>query len=73
MTFRKTEMHKMLDETQYNESMRSFPIADGNEGEGKPHRFSFNIGCFNDGLRSSFCKHVWLMCLRFQEDNIRVR
>lgn len=55
----KPEIHKVFEETQFRDSQREIPL-DKNDGSGKPHRFTFNIGCFNDGLRSSFCNFTLL-------------
>jgi hypothetical protein len=56
----KTEAFKVLEDSQIDENQTSIPIGGGEGGNspGKPHRFTFNIGCFNDGLRSSFCTHL---------------
>eukprot|EP00347_Sterkiella_histriomuscorum_P010486 403376097 len=49
MSFRKSEVHKVLEESQFNENSQQIPI--GGDGEQKKdHRFTFNIGAFSDGL-----------------------
>lgn len=50
-------MHKVLDQTEFKNQEQSIPLSGAKEDKGKPHRVTFNIGCFNDGLRSSFCKN----------------
>ena len=65
----KPEAHRLFEESQYNESQRSFPINEetdddsdllGGQTHGKKpqkdHRLTFTIGAFNDGLKSNFCK-----------------
>lgn len=58
MAFRFSEADKMFNDSQFEQQSSSIPIGQGESGDGKPHRFTFNIGCFNDGLRSSFCKKL---------------
>lgn len=58
MAFFKTEAHKVYEENEFSTNSKSIPLDGDESGEGKPHRFSFNIGCFNDGLRTNICKHL---------------
>ena len=58
---RKSEQHRVFEETSFAENQTSLGLDDFGEDKSekdkkKDHRFSVNIGAFNDGLRSSFSK-----------------
>jgi hypothetical protein len=49
-----TEAHRLFEENSFAENQAGISL-DGSKDK-KDNRLSFNIGAFNDGLRSSFCK-----------------
>lgn len=60
---RKSEQHRVFEETSFAENQTSLGLDDFGEDKSekkKDHRFSVNIGAFNDGLRSSFSKQYSL-------------
>lgn len=57
----RSEAHKLFEDTNFALNQKGIPLSSSSEDEGgdkpkKDHRVSFNIGAFNDGLRTSFCK-----------------